>query len=88
MFFNIPILIYKGKLNRTTREHTDFMTAHAQKNVAHIPPATLEEVTFDGKYMDHDIQMIALEQLLNRMIVDNGTDYTINAVLNLIKTVR
>ena len=88
MFFkhNTPTLIYKGKLNRTTKDHTEFMVAHQEKGVLMMPPATLEEVQFEKKHLDHDIQMCNLEQLLNRMIIDNGTLYTKNAVLNLLKT--
>lgn len=87
-FQRIKGTIYKGRLNRTTIENSQFAAAHAQKNILMLPPFSYEEIE-DGKgYLDHDIQMCNLEQLLNRMIIDNGRQYTINAVLNLIKTTR
>lgn len=89
MFFdNKPKLIYKGKLNRTTKDHTAFMVAHNDKKVYMLPEFSEDEIVWGKGHLDHDMQMVNLEQLLNRMIIDNGSDYTINKVLDLLKTIR
>lgn len=81
-------MIFKGKLVRTLEDKTSFAKAHNHKNVYNLPPFSLEEIQYGQGHLDHDIQVNNLEQLLNRMIIDNGKEYTINMVLDLLKSAR